>query len=70
VSRDEPHVSVGGMLDAEPVKGKGYFWEEKNKRKKGQLEGKSARARKACKARMQGRPNDTRVRVFVMYCNG
>jgi hypothetical protein len=44
--------------------------EEKHARRKGQLEGKATRVREAGEAHMQGRPNDTRVRVFVMYCNG
>jgi hypothetical protein len=70
VARDEPHVSVGGLLDANLVKREGYFWEEKHERKKGKLEGKETRVREACEARIQGRPNDTRVRVFAMYCNG
>jgi hypothetical protein len=26
VARDEPHVSVEGMLDAGLVRNKGYFW--------------------------------------------
>jgi hypothetical protein len=58
------------LLDADLVRGKGYFWEEKHERKKGQLEGKATRVREACEAHMQGRPNDARVRVFAMYCNG
>ena len=45
------------------------FLEEKNARRKGQLEGKETCVREACEACMQGRPNDTRVRVFIMYCN-
>jgi hypothetical protein len=36
-------------LDADPVKGKHYFWEEKHERKKEQLEGKAVRARHTCK---------------------
>ena len=58
------------MLDADLVREKGYFWEEKHERKKGYLEGKASRAREACEAYMQERPNDVRVRVFAMYCNG
>jgi len=46
------------------------FLEENHARRKGQLEGKSAHVIEAEEARMQGRPNDARVRVFVMYCNG
>jgi hypothetical protein len=70
VACDETHVSVGGLLDVDPFWGKGYFWEEKHEGKKGQLEGKEALAREACKERMQGRPNDIKVRVFEMYGNG
>jgi hypothetical protein len=57
-------------LDAGLVRRKGYFWEEKNERRKGQLKGKAPRVREEGETRMEGRPNDTRVRVFVMYCNG
>jgi hypothetical protein len=65
-------VTVGdcALLDADLVKREGYFWEKKHERKKGQLEGKATRAREACEACMQGIPNDARVRVFPMYCNG
>jgi hypothetical protein len=70
VAWNEPHVSVGGLLDADLVRRKGYFWEEKNERRKGKLEGKEACLREVGKVRMKGRPNDTRVRVFAMYCNG
>jgi hypothetical protein len=58
------------LLDADLVKTKGYFWEEKHERRKEQLEGKEACVREACDVRMQGRPNDDRVSVFAMYCNG
>jgi hypothetical protein len=34
------------------------------------MEGKEARVREAGEAHMQGRPNNVRVRVFVMFCNG
>jgi hypothetical protein len=57
-------------LDADLVKGKGYFLEEKHERKKGKLEGKATRARESCEADIQGIPNDVRVRVFAVYCNG
>jgi hypothetical protein len=70
VAQDESHVSVGGLLDADLVRRKVYFWEEKHERRKGQLEGKEAHVREVGKAHMQGIPNDARVRVFVMYCNG
>jgi hypothetical protein len=46
------------------------FLEEKHARGKRQLEGKEARAREAGEAHMHGRPNNARVRVFVMHCNG
>jgi hypothetical protein len=58
------------LLDADLVRRKGYFWEEKHERRKGQMEGKATCVREAGEAHMQGRPNNTRVRVFVMYCNG
>jgi hypothetical protein len=58
------------LLDADPFWGKDYFWGEKHEGKKGQLEGKATRAREACEAHMQGRPNDVRVRDFAMYCKG
>jgi hypothetical protein len=44
--------------------------EEKHVRRKGKLEGKVAHVREAGEARMKGIPNDARVRVFLMYCNG
>jgi hypothetical protein len=61
---------VGLLLDTNLVRRKGYFLEEKHERRKGQLEGKEACVREEGEAHMQGRPNDVRVRVFVMYCNG
>jgi hypothetical protein len=70
VAKDEPHFSVGGLLDVDPVRGKCYFWEEKQEGKKGKLEGKATRAREACEAHMQGRTIDVRFSVFAMYCNG
>jgi hypothetical protein len=42
---------------------------EKHEGKKGQLEGKEARERKACEVCMKGIPNDVRFRVFARYCN-
>jgi hypothetical protein len=44
--------------------------EEKNVKRKGQLEGKEKRVREEGEACMQERPYNARVRVFVMYCNG
>jgi hypothetical protein len=57
-------------LDADPFWEKGYFLGEKHEGKKGKMEGKVARAREECEACMKGRPNDVRVRIFAMYCNG
>jgi hypothetical protein len=59
-------VSVGHI----PILGKRIVLGEKQKRKKGQLEGRETRVREACEEGMQGRPKDVRVRVFSMYCNG
>jgi hypothetical protein len=70
VAWDEPHVSVGGLLDVDLVKGKDYFWEENHQRKKVQLEGKATHVRESCEVHMEGGPNDARVRVFAVYCNG
>jgi hypothetical protein len=44
--------------------------EEKQARRKGQLEGKAVCVREVGETRIQGIPNGARVRVFVMYCNG
>jgi hypothetical protein len=44
--------------------------EEKNARRKRNLEGKSTCSSGVGEARMKGRPNDVRVRFFVMNCNG
>ena len=51
-------------MDADLVRRKGYFWEEKHERRKGQLEGKATRVMEVGKACMQGIPNDARVRVL------
>jgi hypothetical protein len=58
------------MLEACLVRRKGYFWEEWHERRKIQLEGKDSCVREAGEVHMKGRPNDARVRFFVMYCNG
>jgi hypothetical protein len=63
VARDEPHVSVGGLLEAGRIRKKGYFG------KKGMHE-ESDNWKEEQHARMHGRPNDVRVRVFVIHCNG
>jgi hypothetical protein len=34
VARDKPYVIVGGMLDADLVRGKGYFWKRSTKGRK------------------------------------
>jgi hypothetical protein len=34
VAQDEPHVSVGGLLDAHLVRRKGYFWKTSMKGRK------------------------------------
>jgi len=44
--------------------------EEKHAIRKWQLEGKEECAREAGEACMHGRPNESRVSVFVMHCNG
>jgi hypothetical protein len=59
----EPHVSVGGLLEEDQSGKKGGFGkesmhEERNNWKEEQH---------MC---MQGSPNDSRVRVLVIYCNG
>lgn len=63
VARDEPHVIVGGMLEAGRIRKKGYFG------KKGMKEESDSWKEKEHMC-MNGRPNDTRVRVFVTHCNG
>jgi hypothetical protein len=63
VARDEPHVSVGGLLDAGLIRKKGYFWKRSMQEEKDNWKEKQH----AC---MHGRPNDARVRVFVIHCNG
>jgi hypothetical protein len=45
------------VLDADIVRRKYYFWEEKHERRKGKLEGKATHVREACEACMKGRPN-------------
>jgi hypothetical protein len=50
--------------------GRKAILEEKNERRKGKMEGKEAHVREVGEACMQGRPNNSRVRVFLMYCNG
>jgi hypothetical protein len=49
---------------------KAIFGKRSMKGRKDSWKEKSTRVREACEARMQGRPNDARVRVFAMYCNG
>jgi hypothetical protein len=57
------------VVGCRPSQEERLFLEEKHARKR-QLEGKATRVREAGEAHMQGRPNDARVRVFVMHCNG
>jgi hypothetical protein len=54
----------GLVLDVVLVSMKGYFW------RRSMQGGKEERVREEGEACMQGRPNNTRVRIFVMYCNG
>jgi hypothetical protein len=51
-----------------PSQEESLILEDKHARKKGQLEGKGACVREVDKVCMQSRPNDARVRVFIMYC--
>jgi hypothetical protein len=62
VARGEPHVGVGGLLEAGQSGKKGYFWKE------GMHEG-SNNWKEEQHAHMHGIPNDVRVRFFAMYCN-
>jgi hypothetical protein len=62
VARDEPHVSVGGLLEAGQGEKKGDFGKEG-------MHEESDNWKEKQHARMHGIPNDDRVRVLVMYCN-
>jgi hypothetical protein len=62
VTQDESHVSVGGLLEAYQRGKQGDFWKEN-------MHEESDNWKKEQHAHMHGRPNDDRVRVFVMYCN-
>jgi hypothetical protein len=59
-----------GLVGCRSSQEERLFLEDKHARRKGKLEGKAAHAREEGEGRMQGIPNDTRVRVFLMYCNG
>jgi hypothetical protein len=63
VAQDEPHFNVGGLLEAVQIRKKGYFG------KKGMQEENDTWKEKkhAC---MHVRPNDARVRFFVIHYNG
>jgi hypothetical protein len=63
VAQDEPHVSVGGLLEADHNGKKSYFGKE------GMHEERDSwkEEQHAC---MHGRPNNVRVRFFVIHCNG
>jgi hypothetical protein len=78
VAWDEPHVSVGGLLVAGRGRKSKMILGKKACRRKATAGRKHNTC--ACKegnnwkeeqhARMGGRPNDSRVRVLVMHCNG
>jgi hypothetical protein len=63
VAQDEPHVSVGGLLEAYQRGKQGNFGKEGMHKERDNWKEEQH-------ARMHGIPNDIRVRVFVMYCNG
>jgi hypothetical protein len=58
------HMSVLGACWT-----KVQFWEKAIFGEK-RMKEKTTRVREACEVRMQGRPNDIRVRVFAEYGNG
>jgi hypothetical protein len=63
VTRDESHVSVGGLLEAYQRRKQGDFG-------KYNMHEESDNWKEEQNACMHGIPNEGRVRVFVMYCNG
>jgi len=63
VARDEPHVSVGGLLEAGQREKKDYFGKESMHEESDSWKGEQH-------VHLHGRPNDGRVMVLVMYCNG
>ena len=56
------------VVGCRPSQGERLFLEENHARRKRQLKGKVACVREAGETHMQGRQNDTTVRVFVMHC--
>jgi hypothetical protein len=62
VAWDEPHVSVGGLLEAYQRGNKGDFGKES-------MNEESDSLKEEQHGQMQGRPNDGRVRVLIIYCN-
>jgi hypothetical protein len=76
VARDEPHVSVGGLLGSMPIlrkylflEGKTQFWRRTTGRKSNMCEGKSHAKEESMQGVQAGKPNHVRVRVLVRYCN-
>jgi hypothetical protein len=63
VARDELHVSAGGLLEVDQSGKKGYFGKEG-------MHEESNNWKEEKHARMHGRPNNVRVRFFVIHCNG
>jgi hypothetical protein len=59
VDQDEPHVSVGGLLEASQRGKKGNFGKEG-------MHEESDSWKEEKHTLMHGRPNDVRVRVFAM----
>jgi hypothetical protein len=63
VAREEPYVSVRGMLEAGQSGKEGYFWKEGMHKERNIWKEEQH-------VHMHGRPNNVRVRVFVIHCNG
>ena len=61
MAQDEPHVSVGVLLEAGRIRKKGYFG------KKGMDEERDS-WKEELHACIHGIPNDVRVRVLVIHC--
>jgi hypothetical protein len=61
VARDEPHVSVGGLLEAGRIRKERLFWEERHEERDNWKEEQHTH--------MHGRPNEVRVGDFVIHCN-
>jgi hypothetical protein len=52
-----------GVLEARQIRKKGYFWKK-------DMHEENDNWKEEKHVRMHGRPNDIRVRVFVIHCNG